>query len=54
VTIHDSVPAPIADSDNLPLYQPDEPSDAALEITQDYPKIRICKGDTITLKNLSK
>lgn len=55
VTIHDSVPAPTADSDNLPLYQPDEPSDAVLEITAGLSKkYGFAKGDTITLKNLPK
>lgn len=56
VTIHDSVPAPKeGDTDNLPLYQPDEPADAVLEITAGLAKKNgFAKGDTITLKNISK
>lgn len=55
VTIHDSVPAPKSESDNLPLYQPDEPADAVLEITAGLSKKNgFAKGDTVTLKNLPK
>lgn len=55
VTIHDSVPAPTSDSNNLPLYQPDEPADAVLEITAGLSKkYGFAKGDTITFKNLPK
>jgi len=55
VTIHDSVQPPIEESDNLPLYQPDEPADAVLEITAGLSKKNgFAKGDTVTLKNLPK
>lgn len=55
VTIHDNVSAPTSDSDNLPLYQPSEPADAALEITAGLSKKNgFAKGDMIILKNLPK
>ncbi|MBP9719489.1 MAG: DUF192 domain-containing protein [Candidatus Levybacteria bacterium] len=55
VTIHDSVPFATSDTNNLPLYQPDEPADAVLEITAGLSKKNgFIKGDTITFKNLSQ
>lgn len=55
VTIHDSVPFPTSDTDNLPLYQPDEPADAVLEISAGLSKKNgFAKGDTVTLKNIPK
>lgn len=55
VTIHDSVPAPKSDTDNLPLYQPDEPANAVFEITAGLSKkYGFAKGDSVTLQNISK
>lgn len=55
VTIHESVPFPTSPNDNLSLYQPSEPADAALEITAGLSKkYGFTKGDAVTLKNIPK
>jgi uncharacterized membrane protein (UPF0127 family) len=55
VTIFQNVPAPTSDTDKLPLYQPDEPANAVLEITAGLSqKYSLSKGDTILFKSLPK
>lgn len=55
VTIFADVTPPTTSNDNLPLYQPDEPATAVLEITAGLSKkYGFVKGDTITFKNLPK
>lgn len=55
VTIFSNVPAPASATDNLPLYQPEEPANAVLEIQSGLSKkYGLVKGDSVTFKNLPK
>lgn len=55
VTIFQNVAVPTTNSDNLPLYQPDEPANAVLEVSAGLSqKYGFTKGDTVILKNLPK
>ena len=55
VTIHSNIPAPTTENNNLPLYQPNEPANAVLEITAGLSqKYGFAKGDLVTLKNVPK
>lgn len=55
VTIYENVPVPTSNTDNLPLYQPNEPADAVLEISAGLSqKYEFAKGDTVIVKNLPK
>lgn len=55
VSITHNAPIPPVDTENLPIYQPEEPANAVLEISAGLAqKYGFVKGDTVTFKNLPK